>query len=127
MKIRMTTNSIRIRIRKSELKDLMDAGSIQDHITFSGETMFRYGLQVSETHEVLSASFDSKYIQVYLPRKEAEQWAQTNLVGLENQVSLPENQHLLLLVEKDFPCLDREEKDYNDTFHELSEQKESNC
>ena len=127
MKIRMTTDSIRIRIRKSELNQLMSNSYIEDSITFGTDKVFHYGLVISEEATSLLGQFMDSSIKIFIPKAIAMNWARTSLVSLEENITVDEGQQLHLLVEKDFPCLDRTEENYNDTFWELSEEKDPNC
>ncbi len=127
MKIRMTTDSIRIRIRKSELDQLMSHSYIEDSITFGADDIFRYGLVISDEATTLLGEYKDSSIQIFIPKAIAMNWARTDLVSLEENIAVDEGQQLHLLVEKDFPCLDRTEEDYDDTFWELSEEKDPNC
>lgn len=127
MKIRMTTDSIRIRIRKSELEQLISHSHIEDNITFAADNILHYGLIMSDEATSLFGEFKDSRIKLSIPKTMAQNWAQTNLVSLEENVALENGQKLHLLIEKDFPCLDRPEENYSDTFWELSEEKEPKC
>ncbi len=127
MKLRCTTNSIRIRIRKSELSTLINDRQIEESILLSPEVTFRFSLAIVDIPTV-AAVYEEASIQVQLPIEQAKEWATTQQVGIEVNNLIHGDQSLHLLIEKDFPCLDREEEDYNDTFFELSEQDtDSKC
>jgi len=126
MKLRCTQDSIRIRLRKSELVALAKDSKIQETITISDQAMFGFSLHISDDVEV-NAKLQENIVQVYLPRAIASQWINSNEVGIEVNNPINDSKTLHILIEKDFPCLDREEEDYNDTFFELSEEKGDNC
>lgn len=127
MKIRMTTNSIRIRIRKSELDQLIERSEIKDHIVFASDTTFHYSLKLDSEISNLEGDFTNSTINISIPTTLAQQWATTSRVSLEENIRINDTDTLHLLVEKDFPCLDRPEENYNDTFWELSENKDPKC
>jgi hypothetical protein len=62
-----------------------------------------------------------------LPKKEALEWIITNKVGIESHINLSNDEQLHLLIEKDFPCLDRPEEDKSDTFWELAPETPDAC
>ncbi len=127
MKLRTTHNSIRIRIRKSELTTLEKEGRIEESIRFVGGALFRFGLKLVGDLENIQASLKDNYLEVQLPQAEAERWMKTNQVGMETWNDLENGERLHLLIEKDFPCVDREDEDKNDTFWELADKKPDVC
>jgi len=97
MKLRCTENSIRIRIRKYE--------SMQ---------------------QVAATLLDNNLV-VNLPKSAANEWINSNQVGIEVNKEIPNNESLHILIEKDFPCLDRENEDKSDTFWELASDAPDAC
>lgn len=127
MKLRTTFNSIRIRVRKSELKTLDQNGIVEESITFPNGPIMRFSLEVDKNTEVLTAHLVSDKIRLMIPAEAAALWISTDQVGIENHVSLPDDKQLHLLIEKDFPCLDRPEEDKSDTFWELAPDTPEAC
>ena len=122
MKLRCTGNSIRIRVRKSELTALSEKGQVSETIGISKEIVFEFSLRQEKVERVI-ATLENNILSVIIPENIAAQWISSNQVGIEVQEKIADDRHLHILIEKDFPCLDREEEDYEDTFHELAEQK----
>lgn len=127
MKLRTTHNSIRIRLKKSELAVLDQDGQIEESISFLAGRVFRFGLRISEEKSDLKALFENDFLQILLPKNKAQTWINTNQVGMESWELLGNGEKLHLLIEKDFPCLDRVEEDKSDTFWELSSDKPDAC
>lgn len=127
MKLRTTKNSIRIRIRKSELKTLQNENKISEAINFGGGVALTYFLKVDSSVERLTADFNNNKLVVSIPKNQADEWFQTELVGLEIENPLDNDEQLHILIEKDFPCLDRPEEDKSDTFQELAAKNEDHC
>ena len=119
MKLRCTTNSIRIRIRKSDMRQLAETGSITEAIAFPIGNSFTFTLRVNDDIDALTAQYQANDIAVHLPKSTAEQWINSNDISLEHHQTLHDGKTLHLLVEKDLPCLDRPEEDKSDTFEEL--------
>jgi hypothetical protein len=55
-------------------------------------------------------------VAILLPAEEAKVWGTTDQVGIAENISLGNLGSLGLLVEKDFACLDRSERDSVDAF-----------
>ena len=128
MKLRTTHNSIRIRVRKSELERLRQDEAIEESIVFPNNSAFKFALVIEDIDQDLSAALQDNYLKLSIAKATAKQWINTSGVGIESTITLPKGEALHLLVEKDFPCLDRENEDKLDTFWELaSDNKPDNC
>ncbi|MCB0643174.1 MAG: hypothetical protein KDC44_16110 [Phaeodactylibacter sp.] len=122
MKLRCTHNSIRIRLRKSELELLRSTGMVRETISFPGGTVFSFELNINAQSSEVVADIHNGELDVCLPVEMANQWIDTDQVGIEVEQLLPDGQQLHLLIEKDFPCQHRPEEDKSDTFIELAEE-----
>ena len=128
MKLRCTENSIRIRIRKSELHQLKATKHVEEKIQFGNQTTLTFALSINESIQRVDASFLHNNLVISLPQTEADQWINSNQVGIEVNNAISDEQSLHILIEKDFPCLDRENEDKSDTFWELaSEETPDTC
>ena len=116
MKIRISDDSIRLRLDRSEVDEIGQGRPVHCRTRFGDGGEFRYGLSVGEG-ETITAEFRDGCIEVSLPTATAQQWA-----GDETEVSIRgENEFeggvLALLIEKDFECLDpREGEDQSNRF-----------
>jgi len=119
MKLRCTENSIRLRLRKSDIEVLKSQNFVQEIVQFPGSDDFSFTICISENSE-LYASFTNREILVYIPTEMANLWINSDQVSLQSQIKTTEHKTLSILIEKDFPCLDREEIDRDDTFWELT-------
>lgn len=123
MKLRCTTNCIRFRIRRSELKDFLERGQLQDRVSFPGGTQFQFSLKRIDAPS-LALTFRDGHLAVGIPNSLVKQWAQPQEVGFERYLNLPNGEQVHVLIEKDFPCLHRPHEDKTDTFQELSVRKD---
>lgn len=119
MKLRCTHNSIRLRVRKSDLEELAKAGIIEERVHFGQEIVFCFKLKVNLEATSISATYDKRGLSVHLPGEDAKKWINSNQVGLELNHDLGDGESLHLLIEKDFPCVDRADENKADTFWEL--------
>ena len=127
MKLRCTHNSIRIRIRKSEIALLQEKQIIEEGIRFPTGVLFKFALTINKEIDAVTAKLENSQLIVSIPTTAANNWINTNTVGIETAIQVPENEQLHLLIEKDFPCLDREEEDKSDTFWELAPETPDAC
>jgi hypothetical protein len=113
MKLRIKSNSLRIRLTKTEVSTLVNTGYLEDQTAFPGNS-FTYALQTSDADQ-LSASFTDNKITLFIPATWILHWADNDTVGFKGSMPVG-NSSLFLLVEKDFVCLDETTEDQSDNF-----------
>ncbi len=128
MKLRCTENTIRIRIRKSELAQLRETGKLLESVQFPDGVKFTYNLGIDREADNYDARFCEGNIWVTLPGAAATEWIDSDAVSLAATLPLatPDEQ-LELLIEKDFPCTDRPDEATDDFFDELATKNEEKC
>ena len=109
MKIRIKGNSLRYRMSKSDIYRLAKEGYLEDKTNF-GRRELIYVIQKTNDKE-LSAFFDDNVICLQVPGNMIEELDKTDRVGFEGK-----QDDLLLLVEKDFTCLDNVDEDQSDNY-----------
>lgn len=97
MKIRILGNSLRFRLKKSELTIFAEERKFSDKIVF-GENELIYSLKYSN-EETIHCYFLDNEIVVSIPKNIATNWVNTDLVSLKNDISSP-----IILIEKDLKC-----------------------
>jgi hypothetical protein len=122
MKLRFDKNSVRLRVRKSDLKLLGEQGFVKEAIKFGKKTTFTYQLIMDDQVGELVATLKNNILSISLPKTMAAEWAQSNRVAIEQHIKINTNEMLLVLIEKDFPC-EHKEENMEDTFFELAEAK----
>jgi hypothetical protein len=117
MKLRITANSLRLRVSQSDLARLMESGRIDETIKFAADAdaQLTYALEQSETQRELSVLYRPQAVTVLVPGSEARDWAEGSRVGIYGDVDIGTHK-LALIVEKDFACLDGSDRDNLDTF-----------
>lgn len=123
MKLRLEGNSIRLRVRKSDLIKLQNEGTITESLVFPNSLFFKYQLMTDINAEAIDAQLSAEAMTVSIPLSIATNWLNSDAVGLEHTL----NGGLFILIEKDFPCTDRPWEDTSDTFFELVNEKEALC
>ena len=127
MKLRTTFNSIRIRVRKSEIVELQQKRIVAESVRFPMGVIFKFALNIDKNVDEVNATLEGNYLVVSIPEASAAEWMNSNKVGIETHLDLPNQEQLHLLIEKDFPCLDRPEEDKSDTFWELAPETPESC
>ena len=115
MKLRIKGNSIRIRLSKTEVDELVSGMSLTDGINF-GTSILSYKVEAVKNGNSLNASFDNNVITMFVPTDLLAEWATNSVVGFESRMSLEHEGELHLLLEKDFKCLDKTMEDQSDFF-----------
>ena len=112
MKLRIRGNSIRLRLTQSEVEAIKEIGLVEEKTVFPNGQIFVYSLAWSEKLDELSTDFSNGKIQIVLPKSIAENWANSNEVGIYGAF-----EQLQIAVEKDFKCLTPRASDEDaDTF-----------
>ncbi|MEO0474238.1 MAG: hypothetical protein AAF206_31815 [Bacteroidota bacterium] len=127
MKLRCVQNSIRLRLRKSELQQLQQEGQVSESIHFPGGQALHFSLKSRSGIADIQAVMEAGELAIILPQQISHTWINSQEVGIEKSLPLPNQQSLHILIEKDFPCTDREDEDKSDTFWELANQKADSC
>lgn len=105
MKIRIKGNSIRLRLTKSEVDALATSGIVEENTEFD-DNSFGYRLQTDSNAKALDAILDDNIMTVILPTSLAIEWPNNSVVSHTHTKLLKSGKSLLLLVEKDFKCID---------------------
>jgi hypothetical protein len=118
MKLRIKNDTVRFRVPPSGVKSLMREGRLTSEVHFSlrPNRSLSYSLVLDESLKKATVSFTGNEIIARLPKDEAIHWASTNVVGLSGEIQLDESSLLILLVEKDFACLDLSDEENRDTY-----------
>jgi hypothetical protein len=107
MKLRLRENSIRLRLLQSEIARLHEHGSVSEKIRFAPQNALNYSVDVSEQAKEITAHFENGDIKVEIPKALANEWIETERIGLENEQIIDEGLRLKIVLEKDFSCPER--------------------
>lgn len=117
MKLRIRGDSIRLRLTKTDVATLVDKGSIGESMRMSPNAAFEYRLTSDRGAAEARVLLAGSVLEVQLPQAQVNAWAQSNEVGIETRQKNGSEDGLLVLVEKDFPCLTaRPNEDDSDAF-----------
>ncbi len=125
MKLRFEHNSLRLRVRKSDLEKLSADGVVIETVAFSPTALFTYKLRLDPNGLQTHAHWKENGLTVCIPEAQGVEWIRSEEVAIENKLSVDSVNQLLILIEKDFPCKDQNDEDQADTFRELAEKTAS--
>jgi hypothetical protein len=118
VKLRLQFNSIRFRLRRSEVEQFSRTGRVEEKILIGsgdGET-FDYVLESTTAVSSPRATVTARGIAVQVPSHEVMRWASTDQVGIEGRQPVDNETSLQILIEKDFACIDGNDHENVDTF-----------
>lgn len=123
MKLRIKGNSLRFRLRQTELATLVDAGHIEETIHLGSEPNARmtYALEHQPSLASTTLRYHAPELTIVLTTKDVRTWAETKEVGIYTTLDLGTHGSLEIAVEKDYACLDLSDGDNIDTFPHPSE------
>ena len=118
MKLRIRGDSLRFRLKVSEVQRIGAGHSVREETQFPASAL-SYALDVADV-AAIDAHFANDRITVRLPREVATRWAASDEVSVFSELELGDGNSLSLLIEKDFRCLapgdHRHDDDDEDTF-----------
>lgn len=118
MKLRIRGNSIRLRLKRSEVEQIAAGDSIVDETRFPGATLTCRLEQA--TDGMFAAVYGEDTLVIRLPADDVARWASSDEISLFTEQDVGDANTLSLLVEKDFQCLSpgnhRAHEDDEDTY-----------
>ncbi|HJZ54972.1 MAG TPA: hypothetical protein VKE74_08425, partial [Gemmataceae bacterium] len=109
MKLRIRRNSVRVRMDRKDLAELVDRGRVVDVLCFApgGNHRFTYTVVVGSAPPGRPhAAYAAGLLVVTIDRDDAETWAEGDRVGFDHE-QIVEGGTVRVILEKDFACLDR--------------------
>lgn len=103
MKLRILGNSIRLRLTQSEVRKLLQAGSVSETTQFGPNNLLTYELTLSPGIDFM-VNFYAGKIFVGLPKSIGEPWANGSSISLQHHIQTDTESTLSILIEKDFKC-----------------------
>jgi hypothetical protein len=124
LKLRFDKNSLRLRIKKSDLEKLREQNFVLETVNFPNGA-FSFQLLLSDQVKNITALINPFSIQVSVPSSIAIQWINNDVVGIYHTLQF-DNHSLDIIIEKDFPCKDKSEEENRDTFIQIAEKNQDN-
>lgn len=112
MKVRITNNKIRYRLKQPEVLNFAKSGLVTETLSFGiDETeCLKFSLQISDRADI-SVQYQKNHVVIFVPAVLAKEWTTTERVGFEVETVNEQNIKLTVLVEKDFMCMDGREEE----------------
>ena len=105
MKLRIRGNSVRLRLTRPEVEQLLTTGAVEERTCFADGGALGYRVMADAAVSEPGVAFRDGVVTVRLPPAAVERWGRATVVGLEHATPLRNGGELRLLVEKDFACL----------------------
>ncbi len=118
MKLRLQSNSVRLRLKQGEVRRLLESGWLEEKIILGPgfEEVFHYALEACPAIASPCATLNKNGILVQVPTPTMTRWATGNEVGIEATVPIEGRPELRVIVEKDFACLNDDPEQNADAF-----------
>ena len=118
MKLRLQANSIRFRLKRSEVEQFAQTGIIEERIIAgnSDNQMFSYVLESSDKVSSPRAKLTPHAVIVQVPPDALMRWASTDQIGIEGEQPVVDQATLRIVIEKDFACIEGTDEQNADTF-----------
>ena len=112
MKVRISGNKIRFRLKQPEVNQFQQEGSVSEVLEFGSNQNDQIKFTLSESNtSTIDVQFMSNETTVLVPKEQAKEWTSTDLVGFDAEVDTGKGKKIGILVEKDFMCMDGREED----------------
>jgi hypothetical protein len=118
MKVRISGNSLRYRVSRSDLASLQAGRRIQTTIHFAShpDAKFTYTLERSSSVRPVDVRYRLGEVTVVLSSELADRWCSPDEVGIYDTFDIGNGKTLDLVLEKDLACLDGIDVQNVDTF-----------
>jgi hypothetical protein len=118
VKLRLQFNSIRFRLKRSEVEQFVQTGRMEEKISLGtgDDETFRYVLESTGTVSTPRAVLTPRAVIVQVPPDAVMKWASTDQIGIEGEQPVIHQANLQILIEKDFACIDGTDEENADTF-----------
>jgi hypothetical protein len=116
MKLRIRGNSIRVRMDRKDLAELLKRGRVVDAVRFgpSVDRTLTYTVVVGTAPpDRPRADYAAGLLLITIDRGAAEAWSEGDRVGFDHE-QVTEGGAVHVILEKDFACLDRSAGDASD-------------
>ena len=113
MKLRLTDDTLRLRVSPSEVARLSEEGVVETETALGAgpEKRLVYRLALADAIAHPTVVWESTCIVVQLPSDQGRTWATSEVMGLEAVQRFADGRCLAITVEKDFECLHRKAED----------------
>jgi len=108
MKLRIKGNSIRLRLSRSEVRQLANDGVVAEFTDFGDFSPQRFGYALHAVFEdpTVSVRFADGRVIVRVPAGAIREWAQTDQIGIRAVQRTTDGSELRILIEKDLECIE---------------------
>ena len=112
MKVRISGNKIRFRLKEPEVKQFQQKGLVTEALIFGDDESEQVKFTLAQSYQdEIMVQFNLNETTILVPKAQAEEWIATELVGFDAEVRTEKGKTVSILVEKDFMCMDGREEE----------------
>ncbi|MBE7172419.1 MAG: hypothetical protein INR73_17660 [Williamsia sp.] len=117
MKVRISGNSIRFRLKQAEVHRFQQEKEVVEVTAFgpAHADKLSFVLKAGSSND-FSIAYQFNTVTLEVPPRVCHAWTTTELVGFEETIDTGKGEAIKILVEKDFACLDRTDVENEDTY-----------
>src|SRR5579883_1679087 len=104
MKLRVEKDSIRLRLRPSDVAQFTSQGHVETSVDFGAGAQLVYALVLAPDLAETRATISGCRVEVMVPARQGNDWAEGDQVGISAQQG-----PLSILIEKDFQCMHKDD------------------
>lgn len=123
MKVRLLNNTIRVRISKTEMKELAAQKYLCTKTSFVGNFLGTYLMVLDQ--EAVSINLQNHRIEIKIPQVLIEKMSKDDQIGFTKDIEIENNETLQFTLEKDFQCLEPRSEDESDLYENPKNVKHS--
>jgi HSP20 family molecular chaperone IbpA len=110
MKIRLRSNSVRLRLTQDEVAQFAETGIVEESVELKPQPLV-YVLHAADEAKHVEASFCDGWLTISIPAKQAKEWVESEEVGISAA-----HAGVAILVEKDWQCRHASSEENEGTF-----------
>ena len=127
MKLRIEDDSVRLRLKRTEVEALCRGEMVEAHVHLSDVYTLTYAVEARDGIDSPTLDANPARITVGLPKAALAGWDTDARVGFEGHCPTAEGASVFVLVEKDFKCLDRPDEEEPDNYPNPLAAEGQNC
>lgn len=116
MKVRINGNKLRLRLKQFEVKSFEETGTVSETMSFGPGDDQQLIFVMTKGDNAFTITQSRTHILIEVPAAVADNWTSTGMVGFEETITANYGRQIMLLVEKDFECVDGNDEDNADTY-----------
>ena len=103
MKLRLETDTIKLRLSPEEMDALSKEKHLIESFLINSVNKFDYSIRIVDGSETCQLQFSNASINIFIPTKKVEKWFNSHQVGIREEIVTENNGIIVLVIEEDLP------------------------